>query len=114
MARQQMQPVKTYVHKKICVSYKNVTKWLVVFDDPRAIYFLRPEHVIIQVKNYHHKKSPDQTIPNWVDTISRISIRAEEYGLQSVYLRSKNGKTRSRLIFVITLPTSEESRLKQF
>ena len=109
MEQQQMKPVAVCIHHKVCILLKNNTKWLIVFNDPREIYYNRPNHVINQVKNYHQKKYLGKPILDWVDTISSLFIRIEEHGQQSVYWRSRNRKTRVRILFIITNSTSKES-----
>ena len=112
MYQQKTKPVATCVHYKVCIPLKNNKKWLIVFDNPRETYYSRPDHTINQVRNYQRKKFLGKTILDWVDTISRLSIQAEEHGQQNVYWRAKNGKTRGAILLSITLPTSKEIRFE--
>jgi len=113
MSNKKLHPVTFYVHKKVRVPHSGETKWMVLFDELREVYYLKHEYITHQaktyVKHYYTKYHNGKPLPDWVDSFFTISIRAEEHGKESVFYRTKGNKTRSRIGFVITLKTSNES-----
>ena len=104
-----------FVHEPVRNPLTKKTSRLIVLSDPGATYWLREEH-IVQMLNYcwtgdSHAGEP---VPAWVETVKRYTIRGEESGKSSLYKRTGNGKTRSRMGFVITLLTTDESRFDSY
>ena len=98
------------VCKKIRVPLKKETKWLVFFGDPGSIYYMREKHIQDVTTTYCKKKFPNEPVPDWIETITRFSIRAKEHGRDCVLFRTTSGKTRFRFALTITLPTAEERK----
>jgi hypothetical protein len=109
LKKQLRKPVDVHVFKTIKNALKSTISRVILLGDPGNCYYLREEHVQQLLGLYWNNNHPGEPLPSWIGTITRYTIRREEYGAESLYLRTSTGNTRSRIGFIVTIPESEES-----
>jgi len=89
------------------------TNWISIFGDMRQVFFLKSEFIQGYIQNCLKSVKGSHIDVNHYQAFCDINIRRKEFGIDSIWRRSKYWKTITTISFAISCETSNETNAAQ-